>query len=76
MADALRKKLFQLPIDERLELVQELWDSIAAERASEPLPLTDAQREELARRLHAADADPDAGSSWEEVRERILRRKS
>ena len=73
--NALRKELFRLPIDERLELVQELWDSIAAERENEPFPLTDAQREELARRLHETDADPDGASSWDEVRERILLRQ-
>ena len=57
---------------ERLELVEELWDSIADDDAA--LALTDDQREDLARRLAEADADPTGGAPWEEVRERIQRR--
>ena len=36
--DTLREELFKLTAAERLELVEELWDSIAAEREKEPLP--------------------------------------
>ena len=48
----------QLGRDDRLTLVQEIWDSIAAE--SVPLPLTDAQRRDLDRRLAEHAADPDS----------------
>ena len=37
------------------------------------VPLTQAQREELDRRLDDFQNHPDQGSCWEEVRERILR---
>ena len=58
--------LDRLTRSERLELVQALWDSIAAETT--PTHLTDAQRtEELERRADEADADPDGGIPWEEV---------
>lgn len=73
MINALRKELFQLSAAERLELVEELWDSIADEDPA--LELTSEQREDLDRRLAEADADPAGGSSWEEVRERIRHRK-
>ena len=73
MTKALRKELLQLSAAERLELVEELWDSIADE--DQALELTSEQREDLDRRLAEADADPTGGSSWEEVRERIQRRK-
>ena len=73
MTNALRKELFQLSAAERLELVEELWDSIADE--DQALELTSEQREDLDRRLAEADADPTGGSPWEEVRERIQRRK-
>ena len=73
MTNALRKELFQLSAAERLELVEELWDSIADE--DKALELTPEQREDLDRRLAEADADPTGGSSWEEVRERIQHRK-
>jgi putative addiction module component (TIGR02574 family) len=73
MTNALRKELFQLSAAERLELVEELWDSIADE--DQALELTAEQREDLDRRLAEADADPAGGSSWEEVRERIRHRE-
>jgi putative addiction module component (TIGR02574 family) len=72
MTNALREELFKLCAAERLELVEELWDSIADE--NEALALTDGQREDLERRLAEADADPSGGSPWEEVRERIRHR--
>ncbi len=72
MTNALREELFKLSAAERLELVEELWDSIADE--DEALALTDEQREDLERRLAEADADPTGGSPWEEVRERIRQR--
>jgi putative addiction module component (TIGR02574 family) len=50
-----------LPVDQRIRLVEEVWDSIAADQQS--LPLTDAQREELNRRLDAFEADSNEGRS-------------
>jgi putative addiction module component (TIGR02574 family) len=70
--NALREQLLELSASERLELVEELWDSISD--ADEALVLTDAQREDLERRLAEADADPTGGSPWDEVRARIRHR--
>lgn len=58
-----------LAVEERLALVEELWDSIAAESAK--LPLTEAQRIELDRRIEEHAANPDDVVSWEEVRDSI-----
>ena len=58
-----------LSIAERIQLVEQIWDSIAQQPA--PLPLTDAQRAELDRRLAADDESPDEGLSWEDVKKRI-----
>ncbi len=58
--------LDKLSREERLALVQELWDSIAAEPA--PSLLTDAQREELRRRVAEDDATPDDVIPWEQVK--------
>jgi putative addiction module component (TIGR02574 family) len=58
-------------VEERLRLVEDLWDTIA--EVPEAVPLTDAQREELDRRLAAYHRDPGAGSPWEELRQRIQR---
>jgi len=52
-------KLLELSIDERIKLVEDLWDSIAAEQ--ELLHLTDEQRAELDRRLDTNEADGNRG---------------
>jgi putative addiction module component, TIGR02574 family len=52
--------------EERLSLVQQIWDSVAAE-VPPPL-LTDAQRQELERRADEDDADPDGGVPWADVK--------
>lgn len=57
---------------QRLKLVYAIWDSIAD--APEGLQLTEDEREELDRRLRAYEENPDDGSPWAEVRERILKR--
>jgi putative addiction module component (TIGR02574 family) len=75
MTNALREELFKLSAAERLELVEELWDSIAAEaeRDAGVLPLTDAQKEELDRRIAAHRADPSRVVPWDEVRKELWR---
>ena len=62
-----------LTVDQRLDLIGELWDGIPD--SLDELPVPDWHREELERRLAAADADPDAGIPWEQVKRR-LREKS
>lgn len=52
-------KLSELPIDERIKLVEELWDSIASDQKA--LTLTDEQKAELDRRLDAYEADGNRG---------------
>lgn len=52
---------------ERLALLEELWDSLDPS----DLPLTTAQRDELDRRLEEMESDPGAGIPWEQVFQRI-----
>jgi putative addiction module component (TIGR02574 family) len=59
----------QMSPDDRLALVQEIWDSLATE--ADQAPLTDAQRQDLEQRLQAYEANPKRGSSWEEVKTRL-----
>jgi len=61
--------LERLSTSERIQLVQDLWDSIARDPAS--VPLTDAQKAELSRRLAAYAVDRDPGEDWEVVKERL-----
>jgi putative addiction module component (TIGR02574 family) len=60
----------ELPISERIQLVTEIWESIA--ECPDQIKLTDATKELLARRLEASRRNPEAGSPWEEVKSRIL----
>ena len=61
-----------LSIEERLALVEAIWDSIADD--TENLPLTEAQRLELERRIADDEANPDDVVPWEEVRAQALAR--
>ncbi|HEX6861543.1 MAG TPA: addiction module protein, partial [Thermoanaerobaculia bacterium] len=54
--------LLHLSVAERLQLVEDLWDSIAAE--PEALQLTQAQKEELDRRMAEHRADPGSAIPW------------
>ena len=63
-------ELLELPVEERLKLVEALWESIA--ECPEALELTAAQKEELDRRLAAYERDPDAGVPWVELKQRLL----
>jgi putative addiction module component (TIGR02574 family) len=63
-------ELLQLPVEERLKLVEALWDSIA--EFPEALELTVAQKQELDRRLAAYEQDPEAGVPWSELKARLL----
>lgn len=66
-------EVLELPADERLRLVEAVWNSLAKESGA--VPLTDAQRRELDRRLVEYRRDPEAGDTWPEVRNRILNQR-
>jgi len=61
-----------LSFEERLRLLDELWDSLS--RTPEAIPLTSAQREELDRRLDELDRQGPVGIPWEDVLRRIRER--
>jgi putative addiction module component (TIGR02574 family) len=58
--------------DERIQLAEDLWDSLGEQAGA--VPLTDAQARELDRRLAAYRADGDPGEPWETVMERLEQR--
>jgi putative addiction module component (TIGR02574 family) len=66
----LQSQILQLPVEDRLELAEALWESLKREPVQPELPAW--QREALDERLAADDAAPEAGSPWEEVKQRIL----
>jgi putative addiction module component (TIGR02574 family) len=59
----------KLSVAERILIVEEIWDSIAAEQES--VQLTEAQKTELDRRITSCDSSPDEGQSWEEIKRRL-----
>ena len=58
--------------EERLSLLEELWDSLAA--VPDAIPLTEAQRAELDQRLDDLERDGPIGIPWDEVLSRIRSR--
>lgn len=64
--------LDRLTPEDRLEVADAIWDSVANEVAA--APLTPGQRAELERRLADSIARPDAVTPWEAVKERLLTR--
>lgn len=62
-----------LTVSERIILAEALWDSIVAEDSE--IELTEAQKAELDWRLASFDIDQDVGSSWSNVKARILTKK-
>lgn len=60
--------------EERLELLEQLWDSLAL--SPEAVPMTRPQREELDRRLDELDREGPVGIPWEEVYRRISSRRT
>ncbi len=61
----------ELSVAERIQLVQDLWDSLAA--TPDAIPVSQAQRDELDRRLQAYRDNPSEGASWEQVKASISR---
>ena len=61
----------RLSPDERLELVEALWDSLEPDQ----IPLTAAQKEELDRREALHRANPGRGRPWREVLDEIERKR-
>lgn len=70
MNTTLAAEISRLSPAEKILLVEEIWDQVAASSAALPVP--EAHKAELDRRL-AADAG-DAGRPWAEIRAELLRR--
>jgi putative addiction module component (TIGR02574 family) len=66
-------EILRLPVEERLRLIDAIWDSIAEDAAC--VPLTDAQRGELDRRLDELEREGSKGIPAEEVLARLAQRK-
>ena len=63
-----------LTVEERLELIESLWESLVVDPSN--IPVTDVQKQMLDERLDEIDAGDDAGIPWEDVKARIHKRLS
>ena len=58
--------ILELPVQERIRLVELIWESVAA--VPEAVKISPAVKVELEARLKEFEANPEAGYSWEQVR--------
>lgn len=63
-------EIAEMPIDERIQLVEDIWDSIA--ESPEAVSVPEWHKEELEKRLDAYHATPTEQTPWSEVREKLL----
>jgi len=73
MSTLVTAEVLSLSVPERIQLVEDIWDSIA--QVPETVSLSDEQKVELDRRLDAYHQNPEEGSPWGMVRERIRSRR-
>jgi putative addiction module component (TIGR02574 family) len=69
MPTASLTEISRLSVSERIQLAEDIWDTIASR--PEELSLTESQTQELDSRLADIEANPNAGASWQAVRQRI-----
>ncbi len=66
-------ELFKLSAAERIQLAEDLWDSVAADPGSLP-PLSEDELGEIVRRISEHARDPSTALSWEDLRPRLWSR--
>lgn len=68
-----KAEILNLSVSERIQLVEDIWDMIT--EVPDKIQLTDQQKSEIGCRLDAYALNPDEGSEWNVVRERIRGRR-
>ena len=68
-------ELRKLSVAERIQLAEDLWDSVAVDAAPAP-GLTEAQREELRHRLSGHEAGLSSAVPWKQVRVELMAKAS
>ncbi|NES17516.1 MAG: addiction module protein [Symploca sp. SIO3E6] len=69
MENLLPNNILQLSISERIQLVQDIWDTIAI--SPEEVAITDSQKQELSRRLELYEQNPDCLAKWEDFKQKF-----
>lgn len=70
MHPILKVNISELSVSEKIQLAEDLWDSISTDSNAD-VPLRESQKEELDRRLELHRQNPQQGLSWEEVKQRL-----
>ena len=70
--EKLHQEIEKLSVAERITLVEEIWDSIARDNGD--FELTQAQKEELDRRVRELEENPALGRSWDEIKAEYLKK--
>jgi putative addiction module component (TIGR02574 family) len=70
MSSNLSEEAKKLSVAERITLVEEIWDSIAEDNGC--FELTEAQKQELDRRIDSFYRDPSQGRTWEDIKADFL----
>jgi putative addiction module component (TIGR02574 family) len=62
-------EILQLSVAERVQIVEDIWDSIG--KNPEELPLSEAEKLELDKRLESYQENPDEGIEWEALKKNL-----
>ena len=66
----IKENILQLSVPERIQLVEDIWDSILL--VPESVELSDEQKAELDRRLNAFHINPENGIPWDILKSKLL----
>ncbi|MEH2369330.1 addiction module protein [Nostoc sp.] len=69
MHPILKVDISELSVSERIQLAEDLWDSILT--TPDEVPLNDEQKQELDKRLEMHSQNPNRGSTWQSVKQRL-----
>ncbi|MBW2185194.1 MAG: addiction module protein [Deltaproteobacteria bacterium] len=70
MANLANADILELSVSERIQLVEDIWDSIA--EVPNSIQLSDQQKDELDQRLDSYHKNPSQGSPWSVVRKKLM----
>ncbi len=66
-------KIFELSVAERIQIVEDIWDSISS--APEELVLSEAEKSKLDERLESYRQNPEEGIEWETLKKNLSQTK-
>ena len=69
MNSLLSEQIMPLTVAERLQLIEEIWNSISHDESE--IALTSAQQEEIERRLESYTDIKNQGKSWQEIKQKM-----